>query len=924
MPLAPGTKIGACDVTGPLGAGGMGEVYRARDTQLGREVALKVLPEAFTADPDRLARFEREARVLAALNHPNVAQIYGVEETGGSRALVLELVEGPTLADRLGQGPVPFPEALSIARQIALALQAAHAAGVVHRDLKPANVKVRGDGTVKVLDFGLATALDTPPGPEADPAGSPALTASVTRMGPDLVMGTPAYMSPEQAEGRPTDTRGDLWSFGVVLYEMLAGERLFAGETVGQVLARVIDRDLDLSTLPPSTPPPVRRLLRRCLDRDPRRRMRDAGEAVADLEAAGSPAEAQPAGADAVPPSPLRPSRARLAWAAGGLALGCLAAAAALAALAPSPEPPAVRRLTLDLPAPLVRGSGFALSPDGSTLAWVGRAGRGRRLMLRRLDEADARPLAGTEGALDPFFSPDGASIGFFAAAGRPGGAERIQYRWTLKRAPAGGGAPVTLAENVPALGGSWGDDGRIVIGAVGGLLRVPAGGGAPEAALPPGAVSDVAVCSAPHVLPGSRALLFAELSTDGESRLLAMAAGGEPRVVAADAAAATYAPTGHLVIARTARPPGGRPGPRTTTLLAAPFDARRLELTGAPVPVVPDAGASAWAADGTLLYAPDQGGGGTESRRTLAWIHRDGREEPLPAPPRAYSEPRISPAGDRVALDVTDDDGNTDVFVHDLARDASNRLTFDGSSFNPLWSPDGRGVVFTAAEDDGFGLFRKAANGAGQTERLAAGRPVMQVASDWAGGPDTLVVMRAAGMTSADVHLLPLDGGGDSRPLIATDAVEMLARVSPDGRWIAYQSNESGRWAVYVRPFPDVDGGKWQVSQGGGGYAPAWSADGRELFYVAAGRDGRTMMAVGYAGDPTFTPSRPEPLFALPGGVESGGPFRHWDAAPDGARFLVLREAEEDPSDDPRQGPAELVYVGNWFAELVERAPVP
>lgn len=897
----------------------MGEVYRARDTKLDREVALKVLPEAFTADPGRLARFEREARVLASLNHPNVAQIYGVEETGGSRALVLELVEGPTLADRLAAGPVPLPEVVSIARQIALALQAAHEAGIVHRDLKPANVKVREDGTVKVLDFGLAAALDDPPGTGAEPARSSALTASATRMGAGLVLGTPAYMSPEQAEGRPTDTRGDLWSFGVVLYEMLAGERLFGGETVGQVLARVIDRDLDLSMLPPSTPPPVRRLLRRCLERDRRRRMRDAGEAVSDLEAA----EAQPADADAVPPSPPRASRARLAWAAGGLALGCLAAGAALATLAPSPEPPGVRRLTLDLPAPMVRGSGFALSPDGSTLAWVGRAGRDRRLMLRRLDETDARPLAGTEGALDPFFSPDGAWIGFFAAPGRPGGSERIQYRWTLKRAPAGGGAPVTLTENVPALGGSWGDDDRIVIGGVGGLLRVPAGGGAPEAALPPGAVSDVAVCSAPHVLPGSRALLFAELSAGGESRLLAAAAGGEPRVVAADAAAATYTPTGHLVIARAARPPGGRPGPRTTTLLAAPFDARRLELTGAPVPVVPNAGASAWAADGTLVYAPNQGRGEWESRRTLAWIHRDGREERLPAPPRAYGEPRISPAGDRVALDVTDDDGDTDVFVHDLARDASNRLTFDGLSFSPLWSPDGRGVVFTAADDDGYGLFRKAANGAGQTERLTAGQPVMQVASDWVGGPDTLVVMRAAGMTSADVHLLPLDGDGVSQPLIATDAVEMLARVSPDRRWIAYQSNESGRSAVYVRPFPNVDDGKWQVSQGGG-YAPAWSADGRELFYVAAGRDGPTMMAVGYASDPTFTPSRPEPLFALPGGVESGGPFRRWDAAPDGERFLVLGETEEDPAGDPRQGPAALVYVGNWFADLAEQAPIP
>ena len=642
MPLTPGTRIGAYDVAGPLGAGGMGEVYRARDTRLDRDVALKVLPAAFTADPDRLARFEREARVLASLNHPNIAQIHGLEETGGTRALVLELVVGPTLAERLEQGPIPLDEVLSIARQIALALQAAHEAGVIHRDLKPANVKVRKDGTVKVLDFGLAKALDTAPAPtpDADPLQSPTLTAPVTRMGGGLILGTPAYMSPEQAEGQPTDTRGDLWSFGVVLYEMLAGERLFAGETVAQVLARVIDRDLDLSVLPPSTPRPVRRLLGRCLERDRRRRMRDAGEALSDLEAADSPSEALPeaAAGAAASPSPLRGWRARTVWAAGGLAIGCLLAATALWTLAPSPEPPAVRRLTLDLPSPMARGSGFALSPDGSTLAYVGRTGGGRtrQLMVRHLNEGDARALDGTEGALDPFFSPDGTWIGFFAGSGPPGGSDRIQYRWTLKRVPIRGGAAVTLADNVPALRGSWGDDDRIVIGALGGLLRVPAAGGPPEAVLPAGAVPEVTVCSAPHVLPGSRALLYAELSTDGDSQLKAVSlADEEHHVVASDVAGATYTPTGHLLLQQSTRPAAGRPGPRTTTLLAAPFDAERLELTRAPVPVVPNAGSSAWSADGTLLYAADADDRAWESRRRLVWIDRDGREDPVPTAAR-------------------------------------------------------------------------------------------------------------------------------------------------------------------------------------------------------------------------------------------------------------------------------------------------
>ena len=929
MPVTPGTRIGVYEVTGSLGTGGMGEVHRGRDTRLDRDVALKVLPAAFTADPDRLVRFEREARVLASLNHPNIAQIHGFEETGGTRALVLELVEGPTLADRLEQGPIPLDEVLSIAWQIAFALQGAHEAGVIHRDLKPANIKVREDGTVKVLDFGLAKALDTAPAPpDADPLQSPTMTASVTRMGAGLILGTPTYMSPEQAEGQPTDTRGDLWSFGVVLYEMLVGERLFAGETVAQVLARVIDRDLDLSTLPPSTPRPVRRLLRRCLERDGRRRMRDAGEALSDLEAAAFPSEALPedaAGAAASPPPP-HGRRAQAAWLVGGLAIGCLLATAALWTVAPSPEPPVVRRLTLDLPSPMARGSGFALSPDGSTLAYVGRSaeGRTRQLMVRRLDEADARPLAGTEGALDPFFSPDGAWIGYFSFPGPPGSTQRIQYRWTLKKAPVRGGAPVTLAENVPALGGSWGDDDRIVFGGMGGLLRVAAGGGTPEAVLPAGTVPELTVCTAPHVLPGSGALLFSDVSTDGGPHLWALSlADGASRIVASDVTQATYTPTGHLLLQQATRPAPVRPGSGAATLTAAPFNAKRLELTGAPVLMVPDVSASAWSADGTLLYARGTRGLYGEGDRALVWLDRAGNEEPIPAPPRMYGAPRLSPAGDRIALDVAADDGTSDIFIYDLAREASNRLTFEGWNVNPLWSRDGQRVVFTSARPDGFGLSWKAANGTGQVEGLSTTRPI-EMASGWGGEPGTLVVVRASSMTDADIHLLRLDADRDSEPLIATSFSESLPTVSPDGRWIAYQSDESGRWAVYVRPLPNIDDGKWQVSPEAG-FSPVWSRDGGELFYIAPGPDSRAMMAVGYAGDPTFTPARPERLFTLPNDTDFGGAFREWDVAPDGQRFVMLREGEGDPTgNDPRQGPAELVYVGNWFAELAERVPIP
>ena len=940
MSLTPGTRIGAYDVTGPLGAGGMGEVHRARDTKLDRDVALKVLPEAFTADPDRLARFEREARVLASLNHPNIAQIHGIEEADSTRALVLELVEGPTLAERLAAGPIPLDEALTIAWQIAFALQGAHEAGVVHRDLKPANIKVRDDGTVKVLDFGLAKALDpapvtqlpaTPP-PDADPLQSPTLTASVTRMGGGLILGTPAYMSPEQAEGQPTDTRGDLWAFGVILYEMLAGERLFAGETVAQVLARVIDRDLDLSVLPPATPKPVRRLLGRCLERDRRRRMRDAGEAISDLEAAASVSETPPPTPPpdaSTAPGGSPPSRWR-SWAAGaaaGLALGGLAAATALWTLAPAPAPPAVRRLALDLQLPLARGSAFALSPDGSLLAYAGRDDnrRTRQLMIRRLDQDAVQPLAGTEGAVDPFFSPDGEWIGFFAGSGSPGPSERIQYRWALKKAPVGGGAAVTLADDVPALRGSWGDDDRIVIGGMGSPLRVPATGGLPEAVLAPGAVPDLAVSSAPYVLPGSRALLFTELSTTGGPRLLAAslaAAESEPRVVATEVANATYAPTGHLLLQQAPQLTPGRLGGGVTTLLAAPFDTDRLELTGAPIPVLPDAGFSTWSTDGTLVYALGAGVNVAETPRTLVWLDRDGREEPISAAPRGYSTPRISPSGDRVAVEVTSADGAAVVVIHDLAREASNPLTFDGWSVNPLWSPDGRSVVFTSMEEDDFGLFRKSADGTGRTEPLAAAASTNLLwASAWESTSDTLLVTEAAGMTDVDIHRLPLDGARGSEPLIATESVEVLPVVSPDGRWIAYQSNESGRWAVYVRPYPNVEDGKWQVP-GGTGFSPVWSPDGRELFFVAAGPEGRVMMAVEYAADPTFTPSRPRRLFALPSRVDVGGILRQWDISPDGRRFLMVKD--EEGAADPRERLSELAYVGNWFTELVERVPLP
>ena len=942
MPLAPGTRIGAYEVTGSLGAGGMGEVHRARDSTLGRDVALKVLPEAFSADPDRQARFEREARVLASLNHPNIAQIYGFEESGGTRAIVLELVEGPTVADRIARGPIPLDDALQIAWQIASALQAAHEAGVVHRDLKPANVKVREDGTVKVLDFGLAKALDPEPAAETDLSQSPTLTASATRMG--VIMGTPSYMSPEQAAGTAVDVGTDLWSFGVLLYEMLAGERLFGGETVPHVLARVLDRDLDLSQLPPSTPGPVRRVLRRCLERDPRRRMRDAGEAISDLEAALAPESGPPEGGAATPPPP-HGWRPRVAWAGAGLALGAVTAAAALWTLAPPPVDPAVRRLAITLPSLTAGPDPFALSPDGSLLVYAGRTGRTRQLMVRRMDQLDPQPLAGTDGAVQPFLSPDGEWVGFFSAPGPARPSDRLQPKWALKKAPLRGGPAVTLMSDVVALGASWGDDDRIVIGGVDGLRRLPAAGGTSEpvgggdaagagampgspreapggvvALIPPRAFAGLAMQSSPQVLPGARAALVSRIAPGEAPQLhVVWLETGEQQPIATGTTG-TYTPTGHLVFRQSSQVGPGATG----TLMAAPFDLDRAAMTAAPVPLTSNIGTFAWAADGTLVYSPRDADGQAESR-TLVWVDRDGTEEPIPAPPGDYDTPRFSPDGGRVALTVSSEPGRVDIAIYDLVRQVSNRLTFDAEvNTGPVWTPDGQRVVFTAAgEDRPPGLFWKAADGTGQAERLTGGDRI-QVAEAWARSVDALIVSTFGAGLQADLQLLPLEGDRAPTPLIADPFSVSFPALSPDERWIAYQSNESGRFEVYVRPFPNVDDGKWQVSQGGG-LSPVWSPSGGELFYRRADQRAAAMMAVAYAADPTFTPSRPEPLFEAPYRMVAFDRFRPWDISPDGERFLMLKEQEAAP-DRGRGGPgrAALVVVTDWFDELAAQVPIP
>ncbi len=637
MALEVGTRLGHYDVTALIGEGGMGQVYQATDTTLNRQVALKILPEAFASDPDRLARFQREAQVLASLNHPNIAAIYGVEESGDTRALVLELVEGPTLADRIAQGAIPIDEALPIAKQIAEALEAAHEAGVIHRDLKPANIKVRDDGTVKVLDFGLAKALDTTP--QGDPSLSPTLTAAATQMG--VIMGTAAYMSPEQARGRPVDKRADIWAFGCLLYEMVTGKRAFQGEDVSMTLSSVLQRDPDWAALPAAAPLPLRRLLSHCLQKDRKRRLRDIGDAITDLDPTLTvgPGEG----------TAVTQQFAAASWAfVGTFVVGAaLAGVAAWAMLRPEPMP--VKRFAIVLPqgTQLSLQSTLASSPDGQTIVFVACEGGGGfcQAYRRPLDEAVATAVPGAEGAADIFFSPDGLWLG---VSGRP------KSTWKV---PLGGGSPFALLDG-QAFGSSWAQDNTIVSAPLSRLVRVSADGGEPQSITTTTGAQE----RWPHVLPGGRAVIFAARNPDealSTSRIVVTSLnGGDPTTLVEGGLFPRFSTTGHIVFARE------------SSLWAVPFDPDRLEVIGSPVPVLDDVqvnqetGVAAYTitADGSLVYASAEMSARLQSR-TLVWVDRSGQEEPLPFDPAAYDVPRVSPDGTRVAVDIRDQ-GNADVWV--------------------------------------------------------------------------------------------------------------------------------------------------------------------------------------------------------------------------------------------------------------------
>ena len=930
MPLSPGTRLGVYEVAEKIGEGGMGEVYRARDTKLDRDVALKVLPDLFANDPERLGRFQREARVLASLNHPNIGSIYGLEEAEPSpprdvalglsepsdvargfspavRALVLELIEGPTLADLIGQGPMTIEDALPIAQQIADALEAAHEQGIIHRDLKPANVKVKDDGTVKVLDFGLAKALDPSYVAQgfspASASPTVSLTAAATQMG--MVIGTAAYMSPEQARGKPVDKRADIWAFGVVLYEMLTGARPFQGEDVSLTLASVMKSDVDPRTLPPEVPASVRTVLRRCLEKDPSQRIRDVGDVRLAMEGAFETTVDAPVEAAVATSS--KP------WQRPVAILGVVVAAVLLTGFAvwivtgPAPRPLAQFLLLTPPDGPLRTGfdTEVAISPDGTRVVYASGVGppQNRRLYLRQLGELDATPIRGTEGGYAPAFSPDGQSVGFRAVPGNP-----------LRRVSVLGGPPTTIVEPESVEGFGWGADDAIVFGSPTGLMRVPAVGGEPEPLTTVDPDQDETAHRWPDVLPNLTGVLFTAWSgSDEESRLAVVSLEtGAVSYLLTGGSHPRYAPTGHIVYGV-----GG-------TLRAVGFDPDRLELTSTnPVPVVENvttrrSGAANFslAGNGSLVYTMGARAAGG-APRSLVWVNREGREEPLDTPLRPYRSPSVSPDGTRVAVDVADPEGS-DIWLHDLERGTETRLTTDPArDYAPLWTLDGERVVFASSREGLVALFQKLADTPGPAERVMTasdGSAIIQPTS-WAAEGQTLLYWEA-GRSPPTVGVVSLEEDRGTGLLLNSAFAEAAPAVSPDGVWIAYQSNETGQAEVYVQRFPML-GGKRTISTAGG-RQPLWSPDGSELFYRAP--DGMMVVAV-LDTEPVFRAGSPAVLFETQYYFDRS--LRTYDLHPDGQRFLMVK-ADALTEDSGTSSSPQIVLIENWFDELKRLVPVP
>ncbi len=908
MALPAGTRLGPYAVTAQIGVGGMGEVYKATDTNLKRAVAIKVLPTSVASDAERLARFQREAEVLAALNHPNIAAIYGLERSGGITALVMELIEGPTLADRIAQGAIPLDEALEIAKQIAEALEAAHEQGIIHRDLKPANVKVRADGAVKVLDFGLAKAMEPAGAMSPNASMAPTIT-SPAMTGVGAILGTAAYMGPEQTRGRRVDHRADVWAFGCVLFEMLTGRRAFGGETVTETLAAVLERQPDWQALPSSTPSDIRRLLQRCLEKEPKNRL----HAIADVRLA-----LEDARHDDTAGAPAKVGRRGVL---GALAFGCAASLALgwrLGSRSPASAPVDVSRWLLDVrPATALLGANraerseyarsrpsrtaVALSPDGRTIAFTAQRDGTTRLYIRALDRMDASVIPGTDGADGPFFSPEGTSVGFWANG-------------AIRRVPLTGGPPVKVSDTDQPSGASWASDDTIVFANATAIWEVGSSGGTPRALtkLAQGEFRRVL----PTRLPGSRWLLFTVLPAtfDWErSRVVAQSLDtGEQRVLLEGATDARYVPTGHLVFMRLGN------------LMAAPFDAEGARRTGPEVGVIENvmqsvntgsvptdtgAGQYTFSSTGTLAYVAGELIPDFEA--TFHWIRRDGSIEPIGAQPKPFQTPRLSPDG-RHLVATTWGLRDRSLWRYDFDTGNLARLTTEGRVQFPAWSQDGKNVLFSLGLTGPPNVFTVRADGGAPT-RLAHSENVQFAGTST---PDGRTVVWAEGAANFDIKAISI-GEPAARPILATRFSEFNPELSPDGRWLAYVSNETERNEVYVGAFPDL-GEKRMISRTGGD-SPAWSLDGRKLLFLSPaskpGESAMQLMELDVTLGPTFTATLPRPLFEP---MFESDLVRTYDLTRNADRFIFVRQRHPPATSAPR----EIHVVQNWSEELKRLVP--
>jgi serine/threonine protein kinase/Tol biopolymer transport system component len=932
-----GKTLGHYEIIAPIGRGGMGEVYRARDSKLGRDVAIKVLPDVLARDPDLIARFRREAKLLAALNHPNIASIHELGQDGGAHFLVMELVEGPGLDQLVSTEPMAIDEALRLFSQIAEALEYAHERGIVHRDLKPANIKITGDGRAKILDFGLGKALETAPVPAGTEDGTVPLDsnseASSLRTGRGQILGTPAYMSPEQARGLVVDKRADIWAFGCCLFEALSGTRAFQGATATDLLAEIIKGEPDWDALPGNTPARVRILLWRCLQKDPRRRLRDIGEARIELSGEWSdPSGILPA------LEPTANAKVRLRWsmllataialAAGAIVTGTVTWSIMRhrAGSSGRSETEPVSRFEIDIGKTVPLGmqtvsAEVAISPDGRRLAYTANVDGRRRLYLRDLDRLQAERLPGTENAWRPFFSPDGQWIGFFV----PGSPSSRTGK--LMKIATQGGDPLELCPAFPPAGATWlADDSIVFTGQDDGtdltagsfssdLFRVSASGGVPEKLAKPDAMGrGERTFILPHSIPGRDAFLFTVLDTLNRPDVaLYDLHTGKYTTVVERGLNAQFVPPGYLVFART------------NALWAATFDPGSRAV-GQPIVVQSDIQEDrvsetvpfAVSGEGSLVFAPLTPA--REPLRTPVWVDHEGREETIALPPALYWWPRVSPDGSRVALSILEpQDKNQDIWIHQFERALSmTRVTFDpGQDTSPFWAPDARYLYFASSRTGSLDLFRRRADGTGAVEAVLA-YPGTKYPADISPDGSTLLFGDQIQGESWKIMALPLSASGERSsaprkpwPVLAGQFNAGGARLSPDGTWLAYNTDETNPTQVFVRPYPNVDSGRWQVSTDGG-INPSWSRDGKEIYY----RHGSRMMAVSVQTAPEFRPGSPRVLFEGDYYYAPDLSVQYDLEYPGRRRFLMLKQA-------PDTDTTKLVYVGGWASELRGLVPI-